>query len=89
MGDPGDPCVALLFPQWVLDTVPKFALGCCGVFLMGLCVEGLVKLRSCVPAVVALCARSSAAFCWADGVGCREMCRWDAARGGGMGDIYV
>jgi hypothetical protein len=45
VGDPGDPCVALLFPQWVLDTVPKFALGCCGVFLMGLCVEGLVKLR--------------------------------------------
>mmetsp|Transcript_23883 Transcript_23883/g.32833 ORF Transcript_23883/g.32833 Transcript_23883/m.32833 type:complete len:652 (+) Transcript_23883:108-2063(+) len=45
LGDDGQPCVALLFEGWELDTTFKFTLGCVGTFFMGICVEGIVAGR--------------------------------------------
>eukprot|EP00667_Euglena_gracilis_P008268 EG_transcript_8365 len=48
VGDPGNPCVALLFPQWLLSDVGAFAGACFGVFAVSVLVEGLVRLRRSV-----------------------------------------
>eukprot|EP00092_Neocalanus_flemingeri_P083625 GFUD01104975.1.p1 GENE.GFUD01104975.1~~GFUD01104975.1.p1 ORF type:complete len:361 (-),score=100.61 GFUD01104975.1:131-1192(-) len=44
-GNGKDACVILLFKSWVLDTRTKFGLGCVGVILLGVAVEGLLCLR--------------------------------------------
>eukprot|EP00092_Neocalanus_flemingeri_P002133 GFUD01002273.1.p1 GENE.GFUD01002273.1~~GFUD01002273.1.p1 ORF type:complete len:546 (-),score=175.52 GFUD01002273.1:534-2171(-) len=44
-GNGKDACVILLFKSWVLDTRTKFGLGCVGVILLGVAVEGMLCLR--------------------------------------------
>jgi len=38
-------CVILLFNSWILDTKTKFILGCVGVVILGVAIEGLLALR--------------------------------------------
>jgi len=38
-------CVILLFESWVLDTKTKFIIGCIGVVILGIAIEGLLALR--------------------------------------------
>lgn len=40
------PCVALLFPEWALNSRVKFAFGCIGTFLIGVTVGLLSRTRS-------------------------------------------
>ncbi|KAF4756686.1 hypothetical protein FOZ63_018341 [Perkinsus olseni] len=44
-GSARNPCVILFTPSWVLDTPGKFAMGCIGVLLLGMLVEGLLAAR--------------------------------------------
>ncbi|KAF4723897.1 hypothetical protein FOZ63_004261, partial [Perkinsus olseni] len=44
-GSAENPCVILFTPSWVLDTPGKFAMGCIGVLLLGMLVEGLLAAR--------------------------------------------
>jgi len=44
-GNTKDACVILLFKSWVLDTRIKFAVGCVGVIILGIAIEGLLCLR--------------------------------------------
>eukprot|EP00668_Euglena_longa_P035240 GGOE01045271.1.p1 GENE.GGOE01045271.1~~GGOE01045271.1.p1 ORF type:complete len:505 (-),score=104.47 GGOE01045271.1:231-1724(-) len=45
VGDPGNPCVSLLFPQWLLKDAGVFAGACFGVFVLAIVIEGIVSLR--------------------------------------------
>ena len=38
-------CIILFFQPWLLDTPLKFAIGCLGVFLLGLIIESAIKFR--------------------------------------------
>lgn len=38
-------CIILFFKPWLLDTPIKFAFGCIGVFLLGMMIEGTIRLR--------------------------------------------
>lgn len=38
-------CIILFFRPWLLDTPLKFALGCVGVFFLGLIVEAAIRFR--------------------------------------------
>jgi hypothetical protein len=38
-------CIILFFRPWLLDSPLKFAIGCLGVFLLGILVEATIKLR--------------------------------------------
>jgi hypothetical protein len=41
-------CIILLFRPWLLNTPLKFAIGCIGVFLLGLLIEATIRLRRAV-----------------------------------------
>lgn len=47
-GNELSPCVVFLFPQWVLDTRPKFGGACIGTILMGICVGCLTVVRQSI-----------------------------------------
>jgi len=44
-GQKNNPCIILFFKSWVLDTPFKFAMGCIGVIILGIGVEGLLCFR--------------------------------------------
>lgn len=44
-GKKDNPCIILFFKPWVLDSQLKFAMGCLGVILLGIGVEGLLCFR--------------------------------------------
>jgi hypothetical protein len=38
-------CIILFFRPWLLDSATKFAIGCIGVFLLGMLIEAVIRLR--------------------------------------------
>jgi len=44
-GKAKDACVILLFNSWVLNSREKFGIGCVGVILLGIAIEGMLCLR--------------------------------------------